>query len=51
MLIDMQRGFTIRGISKFTECNTFFRFYIERGIIVVKDKIDVISAQLYVIFW
>ena len=76
MLIDMGRGFTIRGISKFTEdvtlflsfplkgglhykgyiqiyrgCNTFFKFSIERGIIVVKDKIGVISAQLYVTFW
>ena len=52
MLIDMGMGFTIRGISKFTEDVTlFFKFSIERGIIVVKDKIGVISAQLYVTFW
>ena len=32
-------------------CNTFFKFSIERGIIVVEDKIGVISYQLYVNFW
>ena len=29
-------------------CNTFSKFTMERGMIVVKDKIGVISAQLYV---
>ena len=38
-------------ISIYRGCNTFFMFSIERGIIVVKDKIGVISAQLYVTFW
>ena len=51
MLIDMGRGFTIRGIQMYRGCNTFFKFSIERGIIVVNDKIGVISAQLYVTFW
>ena len=51
MLIDIGRGFTIRGISKFTADVTFLKFSIERGMIVSKDKIGVISAQLYVTFW
>ena len=51
MLIDMGRGFAIRGISKFTEDVTLFKVSIARGIIVVKDEIGVISAQVYVTFW
>ena len=51
MLNDIGRGFTIRGISKFLEdVSLFFKFSIERGIIVIKDKIGVISAQLHETF-
>ena len=51
-MLDMGRDFIIRGILKFTEDVTlFFKFSIERGIIVVTDKIGVISAQPYVTFW
>ena len=38
-------------IQIYRGCNTFFKFSIERVIIVVKDKIGIISAQLYVTFW
>ena len=50
MLIDMGMGY--KGyIQIYRGCNSFFKFSIERGIIVVKDQIGVISAQLYVTFW
>ena len=52
MLFDMGMGVIIKGyIQIYRGCNTFLKFSIERGIIVVKDKIGVISAQLYVTFW
>ena len=42
----------MRAMSKFTEDVTLFlKFSIERGIIVVKYQIGVISAQLYATFW
>ena len=38
-------------IQIYRGCDTFLKFSIERGIIVVKDQIGVTSAQLYVTFW
>ena len=37
-------------IQVYRGCSTFSKFSMERGMIVVKDKIGVISAQLYVTF-
>ena len=52
MLIDMRKGLHYKGyIEIYTGFNTFLKFSIERGILVVKDKIGVISAQLYVTSW
>ena len=42
----------MKGISQFTEDVTlFFKFLLERGMIVLKHKIGVISEELYVTFW
>ena len=44
-------GLHYEGISKFTEdVALFLKCSIERAMIVIKDKIGVISTQLYVTF-
>ena len=45
VLVDVGRGIIYGG------CNTFVKLSMERDTILLKHKIGVISAQLYVTFW